>query len=170
MLSWALTSPASATNIRSFIIQRSVDHAHFTEIAALPAAQDSILYRYIDPAANMEGDIYYRLVWQHTQGDLSYSHIIAVNRRQAPAFFFSLQPNPVNDHPLLTVTSEKEENALVTIFNAQGRSLLSIRVFLHKGANAVPLPLQTLASGGYFLAIDLAGRRQVKPFIRKGQL
>jgi hypothetical protein len=71
---------------------------------------------------------------------------------------------------LLTITAEKEENTLITIYNAQGRSLLSFRIFLHKGVNAVPLSLQTLAPGGYFLAMDMAGQRQVKPFIRRGQL
>jgi hypothetical protein len=170
LLSWALTAPVSATGIRNFIIQRSADHTHFTDIAALPAAEDSILYRLIDPAGNIEGDIYYRLAWQHVQGDLSYSHIIVVNRRLAPAFTFRLQPNPVTDRPLLTVMSEKEGSAVAKVYNAQGGTLLSFALVLHKGANSIPLSLYTLAQGAYFLVVEMEGRRQVGSFIKRGQL
>jgi len=170
LLSWALTAPASATDIRSFIIQRSADHSNFTDIAALPAAQDSILYRYIDPAGNIEGDIYYRLAWRHAQGDLSYSQIIAVNRKPAPAFTFRLQPNPVTDHPLLTVMSEKEGHAVAKVYNAQGGMLLSFALVLHKGENSIPLSLNTLPPAVYFLVVDVEGRRQVRSFIKRGHL
>jgi len=170
LLSWALAAPASATDIRSFTIQRSADHSHFTDIGRLPAAQDSILYRFIDPAGNIEGDIYYRLAWQHAQGGLSYSRIIIVNRRLAPAFTFRLQPNPVTDRPLLTVMTAKEGSAVAKVYNAQGGTLLSVALVLHKGANSIPLPLHTLAPAVYFLVVEMEGRRQVRSFIKRGQL
>lgn len=170
LLNWALTAPAPATDIRSFIIQRSADHSQFTDIATLPAAQDPILYRYTDPAGNIEGDIYYRLAWRHGQGDLSYSHIIAVNRTPAPAFSLRLQPNPATDLPLLTVMSEKEGHAAAKIYNAQGGTLLSFALVLHKGENSIPLSLHTLAPAVYFLVVDVEGRRQVRSFIKSGRL
>jgi hypothetical protein len=170
LLSWALTEPVSATDIRNFIIQRSADHFHFTDIATLPAARDSNLYRFIDPAENIEGDIYYRLAWQHAQGDPSYSHIIVVNRKVAPVFTLRLQPNPVTDRPLLMVMSEKEGNAVAKVYNAQGGTLLSFALVLHRGTNSIPLALHTLAPAAYFLVVEMEGRRQVKSFIKRGQL
>jgi hypothetical protein len=171
LLRWTLVSPASAGDIRSFSIQRSTDHFHFTEIAALQASRDSMVYRYIDAAENIEGDVYYRLAWQRGQGELSYSRIIAVNRGQAPAISsFRLQPNPVTDNSVLAVQSEREGNAVAKIYNAQGQMLLTIGLVLHKGMNAFPLSLRVLAPAGYFLVMDMEGRRQVKPFIKRGQL
>lgn len=171
LLRWALASLASAMDIQNFTIQRSVDHFHFTEIATLPASQDSMEYRYIDAAESIGGDVYYRLAWQHGQGELSWSRIIAVNRRQAPAVSsFRLQPNPVTDNPMLVVTAEREGNAMAGIYNAQGQVLLTMRLALHKGVNSFPLSLRTLPSAGYFLTLDMEGRRQVKPFIKRGPL
>ncbi|MDO6434730.1 T9SS type A sorting domain-containing protein [Flavitalea sp. BT771] len=171
VVSWALYSPAPATDIRSFIIQRSVDQSHFTEVASLPAKEDLILYRYIDAAENMDGDVYYRLVWQHGQGDLTYSQIAAVKRRAPPASFsFRLQPNPVTDRPLLTVMSERDGSAVAKVYNAQGGTLLTFALVLHKGANSIPLSLHTLAPATYFLVVEMEGRRQVGSFIKRGQL
>jgi hypothetical protein len=171
LLQWGLALPASATDIRSFTVQRSTDHFHFTEIAVLPASRDSAFYRYIDAAEDIGGDIYYRLVWRQGPGELSYSRIIAVNRGQAAAVSsFHLQPNPVTDDPLLVVTAEREGNARASVYNAQGQVLLTVGLALHKGVNSFPLSLRALAPAGYFLAIDMEGRRQVKTFIKRGLL
>jgi len=168
LVSWGLTSPA--TDIRQFILQRSVDHTHFAAIATLPAPEDTTLYHYMDPAPDTEGDLYYRLAWQHGPGEeMSYSTIVVVNRRLAPAAFsFRLQPNPVTDNPLLTVMSQREGSATARVYNAQGQVLLTMGLEIHKGVNVFPLSLRSLAPAGYFLTIDMEGRRQVKPFIRRG--
>jgi hypothetical protein len=168
LLNWGLTSPAPATDIRSFIIQRSTDHTLFTDIAVLPVSGDLLAYDYTDPAENIEGDVYYRLSWTHGQGNFSYSRIIAVNRRPAPAAFsFRLLPNPVTDRPVLSVETEKEGSATAKIYSAQGGVIQSFALLLHKGMNMVPLSLQGLSAGSYFLTIDMEGRRQVKAFIRR---
>jgi len=39
---------------------------------------------------------------------------------------------------------------------------------MHKGVNSFPLSLQSLAPAGYFLTIDMEGRRQVRSFIKRG--
>lgn len=168
LLSWALYTPV--TDIRNFIIQRSTDPIHFTDIRTQAALRDTMTYHFTDAAENLEGDVYYRLAWKHGQGDLSYSRIIAVNRRPAPAgFSFRLQPNPVTDNPVLVVTSEREGGAMARIYSAQGQVLLTIGLTVHKGMNSFPLSLGALAAAGYFLAVDMEGRRQVKPFVKRGE-
>lgn len=126
------------------------------------------MYRYTDVAENFEGDIYYRLAWRHGQGELSYSGIVAVNRSPAPTeFSFRLQPNPVTDNAMLVVSSLREGNAVARVYNAQGQVLLTAGLTLHKGVNSFPLSMGTLAAAGYFLAVDMEGRRQVRSFIRR---
>jgi hypothetical protein len=83
-------------------------------------------------------------------------------------FSFRLQPNPVTDNPLLTVMTQREGSATAKIYNSQGQVLLTVGLALHKGINSFPLSLRTLAPAGYFLTVDMEGRRQVKPFIRRG--
>lgn len=168
LLSWALYTPV--TDIRNFVIQRSTDHVHFTDIRTQAALRDTMTYHFTDVAEDLEGDVYYRLAWRHEQGDLSYSRIIAVNRRPAPAgFSFRLQPNPVTDNPVLVVTSQREGTAMARVYSAQGQVLLTIGLAVRKGINSFPLALGGLAAAGYFLAVDMEGRRQVKSFTRRGE-
>jgi len=170
VLSWELSSPDMDAAIRDFVIQRSADAARFTAIASLSAVQDSSLYRYTDASGNMEGTLYYRLAWQHTDGSWSYSRIVAVSMGPASAAFsFRLQPNPALQHMTLTVFSTEDGNASVAIASAQGQLIQSFRTTLHKGANAIPVDLRILAPATYFLIMEYGGRRLVKPFIRKGE-
>lgn len=168
LLSWALVSPASAADIRSFGIERSLDNISFMVVGEVSASVDSVSYRFVDAVGQTEGDVYYRLTWRHSNGDVSYSRIISVSRKPAPpAFSFRIQPNPVTDRCTLTMMMDHDGVAVASVYNAQGRALQRFGMTLHKGENMVPLSFGTLNAGAYFLSVDVDGRRQVRPFIRK---
>ncbi|GGA86619.1 T9SS type A sorting domain-containing protein [Puia dinghuensis] len=170
ILTWGLSSSAAATDIRSFIIQRSTDLAHFDSLATLPCSQAVIDYQYTDAAVNIDGAVAYRLAWKDDAGDWSYSRIVAVPGMPGPdAASIRLYPNPATDHLTMTVISNSGGDAAITVSNALGQSLLIKPVTLHRGLNTISVALNTLAPATYFLVLESAGRRLVKPFLKRNE-
>ena len=170
LLSWALVSPQTATDIRSFILQRSSDLSQFANVATLACSKDSISYRYTDAAANTEGTLDYRLAWQNAGGEWMYSRIVAVaGMPGADGSSIRLYPDPATNDLTLTVVSSTNENATLTICSALGQSLFTRQISLFRGPNTVNVPIGTLAPAAYFLVLRSAGNRVVKPFLKKNQ-
>ena len=170
LLSWALTSPETATDIRNFSVQRSSDLTHFSTLATLTCSKDSMSYRYSDDAANGDAVLAYRLTWQNAAGEWLYSRIVAVPGRPGPdESSIRLYPDPADDYLTMTVVSTTDETAALSISNALGQALLSRQISLFKGLNTISIPLGTLAPATYFLVLQSAGNRLVKPFLKKNQ-
>lgn len=169
-LSWALVSPATATDIRNFVLQRSSDLSHFTNVATLACSTDSIVYRYVDATANSAGTLDYRLAWQNSNGEWFYSRIVAVEGMPGPdRSTVRLYPDPATDHLTLTVVSAMGGSATVSIASSLGQTLFTKSISLFKGLNTVTVPTGNLAPAAYFLVLRSAGSRVVKPFLKKNQ-
>lgn len=167
-LVWTLSSTITASDIRSFVLQRATDPGKFQDLATVPASADSIVYRYTDPAQGVLGPVFYRLSWQDQSGAWFYSQVVQVTLTGGPIGpFLSLQPNPATDHLTLTVYSRVAGNAAVTVSDVLGQSLASLRVVLQPGMNSVEIPLGNLGPAVYILALDQESGRQVREFIRK---
>ncbi|HXB05714.1 MAG TPA: T9SS type A sorting domain-containing protein [Puia sp.] len=168
LLSWGLVSPDAAGDMENFVIQRSTGLSPFSTLATVPAIANISGYRYTDAAANVEGTLAYRLAWQNKAGEWSYSRIVAVSGRPGPdAGSIRLYPNPATGQLNLTLTSATAGMATVTIANALGQPLLTQSVFLQHGMNTISIPLETLAPAAYFFVLESAGRRVVRPFLKK---
>jgi hypothetical protein len=170
MLSWALASPQTAVDIRDFILQRSSDLSHFTNVATLPCSKDSITYHYTDGVTNSEGTVDYRLAWQNLNGEWFYSRIVAIEELPGPdGSTIRLFPDPATNFLTLTVISTSNVSATLTVFSALGQSLLTRQVPLFKGLNTVTIPIGTWVPATYFLVLRSGGNRLVKPFVKKSQ-
>jgi hypothetical protein len=170
LLSWALITPETAADIRNFTVQRSSDLTHFATLATLTCSKDSTSYHYTDDAATSDAVLAYRLTWQDASGNWLYSRIVAVPGRPGPnESSIRLYPDPTDDYLTLTVVSTTDETAALSISSSLGQSLLTRRISLFKGLNTISIPLGTLAPATYFLVLQFAGSRFVKPFLKKSQ-
>jgi type IX secretion system substrate protein len=162
LLSWVLDTTATTGKIQNVVIQRSAELAPFNTIATVPAGSD----RYTDAAADATATLAYRLAWQNETGAWVYSRIVTIAATRGPdVATIQLFPNPSTDILTVTVSCETTGNANVLVSNAQGQLLRMVPFSLHSGPNTIPIPVNTLASGPYFLILDLAGKRLVKPFL-----
>jgi hypothetical protein len=167
-LAWTLSSSATTTGIRSFVLQRATDSSSFVDLATVPASADSVSYRYTDPAQGIIGTVSYRLSWQDQTGAWFYSRIVQLTLTPglgAPSL--TLQPNPATDQLTLTMYSPEAGNAGITVSDVLGQSLFSLRVSLRAGVNMVVIPLSDLAPAVYIVAVEMEGGRQVREFIKK---
>jgi hypothetical protein len=166
LLSWGLYDSQGAAGIVNFTVERSNDRVHFIPLITI-AFQDSAGYHFTD-ASLLEGTVLYRLVWLDDRGLRSYSRVLAVNRSLDPGFgFIRLHPNPVQDQLNVEFFSRSNETAMVRIFDATGRTIVSYPFSLHIGTTPLTLPVKGLVPGTYFLVAEVTGRRQVKSFIKK---
>ncbi|HVS98388.1 MAG TPA: T9SS type A sorting domain-containing protein [Puia sp.] len=168
LLSWATIFAATTPGIRSFSVQRSSDLSHFETIATLPGSGDSITYRYTDDGMTGSTVLDYRLTWQNDAGEWLYSRIVEVPGIPGPdESTIRLYPDPAANYLTLTVVSTSNETATLSVSGTLGQQLLTRQVSLFKGLNTVSIPLGNLAPAAYFLVLQSAGNRLVKPFLKK---
>ncbi|MHA4809776.1 T9SS type A sorting domain-containing protein [Flavitalea flava] len=166
LLSWALYQSGITGDIRSYTIERSVDQVNFTALATLPDQPGVESFRYSDQTV-LAGTVLYRLEWTDRQGSHFFSPIVALTRNDIVFLSVRLHPNPARDLLGVDMFSQCGTQAVLRICNVQGQLLFSRSVSLHTGANSFTLPVQSLASGIYFLVIETKEWQQVVRFLKQ---
>ncbi|WP_460970271.1 Ig-like domain-containing protein, partial [Pontibacter aydingkolensis] len=147
---------ASETDNDRFEIERSRDGKAFTKIGTVNGngtSNRSIKYAFTDvqPLADVS---YYRLKQVDYDGTSKYSKTISIqNNRLSTHAVLQAYPNPFNKTLLVTITAPLAEQAVLTLYNLQGRVLLSIPVELQQNINNFELDTQELPTGIYILKV-----------------
>ncbi|MEJ8755863.1 T9SS type A sorting domain-containing protein [Pontibacter sp. H259] len=147
---------ASEQDNDRFEIERSQDGKVFTKIGTVAGngtTNKSILYSYTDtkPLADIS---YYRLKQIDFDGTFKHSKIISVkNKMLTGNSVVQAYPNPFSDKLTVTVTSSQAEQAILTIYNLQGKELHRQELSLERGINNHTMDTRILASGVYVLKI-----------------
>ena len=149
-LSWKMNS---VDLIKSFTLERSFDQNNFTAIAALNKNQN-VSYSYSDEDA-VYGFNYYRLKVHYLDGRIAYSNIISVEKFGNNGIeLVTVKPNPVHQVAALQIESNLPQEVVVSIYNANGQQLISVRKILKRGLNNVTLDVMKLSAGTYFLRVS----------------
>src|SRR5690606_15886991 len=98
---------------------------------------------------------YYRLKQEDTDGAFAYSNVIAVSTEQGEAADMQLQayPNPFNDKLNVVAAAQSKIQALLQLFDMQGRLVHTGRVELQPGITEHTLSLQHVRKGLYILRL-----------------
>jgi hypothetical protein len=72
----------------------------------------------------------------------------------ASAANFSVYPNPAHSKITIEINNDKDENAVISLSDISGRTLLSNNVELVNGRFTADLELSQLAPGAYFIAVE----------------
>ena len=143
-------------NFSHFVIERSVDGAHYTslgQVQALTAATLTLQYSYTD-IAPASGTNYYRLKLVDADGTYQYSGIITI-RTNVQGFNVSASPNPFTDNVTVTIESATDETVLLRVFNNDGKLVWRKSTSVYAGTNVQYFSeLQALPKGIYYIKIN----------------
>jgi hypothetical protein len=147
---------ASEQDNDRFEIERSLDARRFEKIGTVKGKGTTSLeskYQFVDRTP-VQGTVYYRLRQVDFDGEFAYSNIIAVSADGlASNLVTKVYPNPFPDVLKVTLTAPQSQAATLTVYDLNGRRVLSKEVDLEIGVNNMELQLQQLQSGMYILKI-----------------
>lgn len=156
------------TNLKQYIVQRSEDGVHFTDIGSiLPSyvQTGSMNYLFTDTNAiiNHSGvpSLYYRLKTLGQNGDFTYSIVDAVSLPKKSGFITNLYPNPFTNKINLVVNSATDNYLDAVITGVKGEVLTNTKIKISRGPSNVSIPnLERLRKGVYFLKVAMEGETE----------
>ena len=148
---------ASETNHDFFVLQKSKDGVYFKDfmsIAGQGTTSEKTYYEVID-LDPYQGVGYYRLKHVDFDGQQTYS-IIIVLRTSITMDSFALFPNPVghSKNVYADFSLGSDEDVIVKITDALGRTVLQSQYGGIKGANQISVDVSKLSIGSYLVAFE----------------
>lgn len=164
-LQWSTTNEV---NNKQFVIERSTDRTHFTEVITMPGVGNSTrIYTYhaIDehPATGIN---YYRLKQIDVDGTFSYSAIVVINISSTNAYQLKVYPNPVENSLNLKVTKPAAKYTAI-IYNVAGRKVLTASGNMYDINRQINQQLNKLKPGFYSIVLSANMLKTSTTFIKK---
>lgn len=153
LLNW---ETSSEENSDYFLVERSKDAIHWEFVLTQKAAGYSNLplkYDDIDVKPHT-GLSYYRLKMMDSDGSFEYSKIIPVFIESAGSIATMAFPNPTTDLVFLKAVGDLKGDFYLSIFDTQGRLMMSQHINAQDLVGAVPVSLGKYAQGTYFLQVQ----------------
>lgn len=151
IISWHV---AANPSLKKMVLQKTVDGENYSDLAGFDALDNQLhshIYSYTDNTITNES-FYYRIKGEGTNGEISYSTVLAVLKEGTPPNFVVF-PNPVTRQQFYLRPDVMETDIQCSIFDIRGREhpivvsdseiigLLSLR------------PVHSLPTGNYILKI-----------------
>jgi len=163
-LNWSTTANKETAY---FEVQRSANGKDFKtigKIEAVPFAAEQA-YSFHDNIAGWNTTAaLYRLRVKMNSGMVLYSTVVklelSATHKQVMVF-----PNPANDVLQLSVPSEKNQEATVSVFDLSGSVIKTTKAGLKQGGTVLQLDVATLPAGTYLVHIETANRNEWKKFV-----
>lgn len=138
----------STNGVERFNVERSLDGENFLPLGnAGPEASE---YRDLDAPT---GELYYRLRRMMVTGESVLSEVLRLAPSGENGGSLQVHPHPLNQHSALSLRSEAEYNAELTLFDAQGRVVQRETLLIQSGTNQHDLSLDHLPAGIYILSL-----------------
>lgn len=142
---------ASCTEKTDFIIERSTDGIHFTQIGIVPASVvdcgNPFLFSDQQP---VQGKAWYRLQMKEASGNITWSNIILLDRGQGQSLSIQLTPNPVTgSQASFSIYSPGHKSIPMIIYDATGKLMTRIQWQLQPGNQVRMIDVHQLPAGMY---------------------
>ncbi|MFY7841107.1 MAG: T9SS type A sorting domain-containing protein [Lacibacter sp.] len=148
-LNWQ--KPAALT-VNRFIIERSVNGSRFLPIGRSEVANTSASGRFLfSDGEAVSGDLQYRLLLQHTDGRISYSNTIHINKKEQKAI--AVYPNPLVSRSAIRFTNNQNGNYKIEVFAINGQRVFNKQIWVTTGAVYFLDRKEFAAKGSYVLRI-----------------
>lgn len=161
----------TATEINNdyFTLERSTDCKTFDIVSKINGAGNSnmvLKYDYTD--ANVAEitkatKLYYRLKQTDFDGKYTYSGIIAINLTEessSPFELLSANPNPFQDNLYISVSSIAEGNALLKLYDMNGKMVKEQTSEIMEGINTITLSNNAdLKKGTYLINVEMNNQK-----------
>jgi hypothetical protein len=150
-----------------FSIETSTDGRTFTSIGKVPGNGTTQLQRHYsftdeNVLRYRSNNIYYRLRQVDFSGEYEFSRIRYVRAPAVPdALVLKAFPSPFKDYFQVHISSNEETVASLSLYDAQGRVLLSRQPHLKTGLNDIVMAGLNLARGIYYLQVSTIDQHKV---------
>lgn len=147
---------ASESNSDYFVLERSRDGIHWTEITELKAAGTSNKenhYTHYDLGAGRYFEGYYQLTQVDYDGKFKIYDPVSVQCNKEAEYQVAVYPNPVTDRMLVTVYSLKPSHIEIDLTNLSGQILTQREFELKKGMNVFEFDLASYRKGLYIIYV-----------------
>lgn len=165
----------SEVNNAGFEIQRSLDGQNFAKIHpnawvnGQGNSNQQVNYTYDDDRVEANVKYYYRLKQIDFNGAYKYSNIAEAILSKDFQFGVVFYPNPTNDQMNLTISSDKEQQISLTIYNAIGQQVFEKVYDVQQGSTLVNLDFFSNISKGVYTAVISNGSNVVTQKLVKVQ-
>ncbi|MEO7049164.1 MAG: Ig-like domain-containing protein [Ferruginibacter sp.] len=154
------------TNTKNYVIENSRDNRTWLPVATISAKGNTSVesnYTYA-PVNTIKGQNYYRLVIYDNNGKYQYSSVINPIIVCNNAAALTVLPNPFTDRLNINFSAQNTGYAFITISDATGKQMNSLKVAVQAGDNNISLNnLANLSSGLYIITV----RTDEKVFTQK---
>ena len=154
----------SEINSHHFEVERSFDGVNFKTIGlvldGITVGNTGKSYVYKDnSAALLDANVaYYRLKQVDNDSRYSYTNTLVVKFQSVQGVSMQVSPNPVVENLTVRFAADKSATVLVQIINMNGQVVLSQRVTVSKGNNAIQVQdIKKLAPGMYVAQLMVDG-------------
>lgn len=147
-------------NVREYIIQRSRDGEHFSEIGFATAQnKPSTSYTFVDVNPDLTGIQYYRLMIVDQSGYVTFSKIVTIDAgRRGFTLERLTRIVPAGGRLSGDIICEKQGMIHIGLFDMLGRPVLSNTIATGMGAGNIEIDMADMAAGTYILTLrDEAG-------------
>ena len=162
---------ASEINSSDFVIQRSIDGIHFTNIGSVAAAGNSalqIFYTYNDQQyLNAGADVlFYRLQLNDIDGKFNYSQVQSVTLN-SPTTVLKIYPNPVHDQLSILFSTHSSEAAALKITDNNGRQVYQQKYSGTNSSRLQSINVSVFAKGTYFVQLITPSETKTTKFVKE---
>lgn len=152
-----LTWKTKDESLKGYEVERSNDGVHFSFIGFVNAKginRSETSYLFNDPVAVL-GKVYYRLkMVSFATGSNKYSNTLSVTVNPQQKFEITNLVNPFISTVNFQLTAYRNETVELQLTDALGHAVVSKKIAVNKGANAVSFNVpQSLAKGSYLLRV-----------------
>jgi hypothetical protein len=165
LLKWSIIADKEVDH---FEIERSITNSNFTKIKTVT---DQVIlqvqqnFATTDDITNVNSDIiYYRLKVVGKAGDIKYSQVVFVRKKQTQTPV-TMMPNPANSYVMVNVNVDVNTQATFTLIDKLGRKVLTQNEKLTKGSNNITLYLEKLSAGVYAMVYETSAEKIIKQLI-----
>ena len=142
---------ASCTENTDFIVERSTDGIHFSQAGMVLATVADCGQPFQFPDQHpVNGKAWYRLQMKESNGAVTYSSIIMLERGQGASLNVQLTPNPVaGPNAIFTIYSPGNKTIPVAIYDATGRVVARTQWQVQPGSQVRSVDVQRVPAGFY---------------------
>jgi trimeric autotransporter adhesin len=164
-LSWMIIT---SKEIDHFEIERSIDNNNYAKVGSVYDAvklNQQQSFGFTDDITGISNEIiYYRIKIIGKAGDIKYSSILIIRKKQTQTPL-TMMPNPANNYVNVNAYAEKNIQATFTLIDKVGKKVLVQHENLSTGFNNITLNLDKYSAGVYALIYETGTEKIVKQLI-----
>jgi ELWxxDGT repeat protein len=165
-LDWTTATEINSSN---FVIQRSIDGIHFSDIGTVNASGTSTVeksYWYNDEQYLAAGAdvLFYRLQLNDKDGKVSYSQVQTVRLNEAN--ILQTYPNPVRNELTIVFGNSSSASALVTITDVNGKQVY-LQKFSTANSHLQKIDVSRFSRGTYFVQLITDAEKKTVKFVKQ---